>query len=121
MIEILFLPIQPFIWHPERIAFVAGLFLASFVGLLLVCKTPRRYNPWPLLIPTAIWAAYAPWEAYCMAGKYNIRVDLLIIYPIILAATVLGVAGAVKKRRKPLNNKTCRTDSPRNGGSNLIP
>jgi hypothetical protein len=121
MIEIFSLPIQSFIWHPERIAFLAGIFLASFVGLLIVCKTPRRYNPRTLLLPTAVWAAYAPWEAYCMAGKYDIRVDLLIIYPILLAATVLGVAGAVKKRRRPLNNETCRTDIHRNGVSNLIP
>jgi len=94
LLEWLFKPIQPFVWHPERIAAVACvLFIAFFVLLSL-----RRFRSWPLLIPACVWGLFAVWEAYCKAQKYNIRVDLLLLYPILVVVTVWGVAMAFRSR-----------------------
>jgi hypothetical protein len=80
----LFLPFQPFVSHPERIAVVAALFLLGYLALLL----SGRFRPWPLLAAAVAWGSWAPWERYCEAMGYNIRVDLLLLCPLLAAITL---------------------------------
>jgi hypothetical protein len=63
-----------------------------------------------LYIPAIFWIFYAGWEYYCQVKRYDIRVDLLFIYPILALATALALAIWVigltrfksdSKRRKP--------------------
>jgi hypothetical protein len=77
--------------HPERIAVVAGLLIASSVWLFFV----RRQFPWPLIVASIGWTLFAPWEWFCKVQRYNIRVDLLLISPVLLALTAWGVIAAV--------------------------
>jgi hypothetical protein len=98
--NIIFLPIQPFVWHPGRIAAMAGIFLLIFVLLLLSRFHTRKLNPWPMLIPTVGWSLFALWEAHCMAREYNIRVDLLFVSPVLLFGTLAGIAGIFVRASK---------------------
>ncbi len=94
LIQWIFAPIQPFIWHPERIAVVCALLLAGFVLVLLI----RRFPSWPLLIAAAAWGSFAVWEWYAKAKGWNIRVDLFLIYPVLIIVTARGAFSVVHKR-----------------------
>ncbi len=87
-------PLQPFIWRPDRIAWVCALLLAAFVLVLLV----RRFSPWPLLVATGAWGAFAVWEWYAKTKGWNIRVDLFLIYPVLIILTAWGAFSVVHKR-----------------------
>ncbi len=95
ILEWLFKPLDPFIWHPERIAAVAGILFIGFFVLL----ASHRFRSWPILIPAFVWSLFVPWEAYCKAQRYNIRVDLLLLYPILVVVTIWGIAMAFRRRR----------------------
>lgn len=86
----LFVLLQPFIGHPGRIAVVAVV-LAIVAGLLFFA---RRRAAWPITIAATMWALFAPWEWYCTVQRYNIRVDLLLIAPVLLVFTVGGAISA---------------------------
>ncbi len=92
----LFKPIQPFVMHPERIAAVAGIL---FIGFFVLLST-RRFRSWPILVPAFVWSLFVPWEAYCNAQKYNIRADLVLLYPVLVVVTVWGVAAAFRRRKE---------------------
>jgi hypothetical protein len=47
----IFLPINLFIMHPERIAIAAALFLLGYLVLLL----SNRFRAWPLLVAAIAW------------------------------------------------------------------
>jgi len=102
VIEWIFLPIQPFLWHPERIAYVAVIFIAAFLIMRIVTKS-SGINPRYLFVPAVLWTLFIPWEAYCKAGEYNIRVDLLYIYPVLMVTSVLGIAKTVKQIIQPVD------------------
>ena len=87
-------PLQPFIWRPDRIAWMCGLLFAAFVLVLLV----RRFSSWPLLVATGAWGAFALWEWHAKAKGWNIRVDLFLIYPVLIILTAWGAFSVVHKR-----------------------
>lgn len=86
-------PIQPFVWPPNRIAWVFALLLAAFVLVLFV----RRFPPWPLLVATGAWGAFALWELYAKAKGWNIRVDRFLIDPALIILTSWGAFSIVRK------------------------
>ena len=88
--DVVFAPIKPLITHPERIAVVAGLLWAGCTWLFL----SRRRGAWPLAIAGAAWALFAVWEWHCKVKGYNIRVDLFVVSPVLLALTVWGMVSA---------------------------
>lgn len=94
-LELLFTPIRPFVTHPERIMAVAAILLALFLGLGL----NRRRWSWPLLWATGLWIAFAIWE--WMVREADIRVDLLVIYPVLLVATLWSLWAGLYPTRRP--------------------
>ena len=90
LIKWVFLPIQPFVWHPERIVVVSCVFFVSYFGLRIFRRKVSSVQNWPLLIPAVIWGSFAIWEWYCKAQRYNIRVDLLLIYPVLITVSIAG-------------------------------
>ena len=70
---------------------------ALFV-LYFVLPSLRRLRARALLIAAIAWGLYAPWEWYCKVKEYDIRVDMLLISPVLLVLTVWGLAASVKKR-----------------------
>jgi hypothetical protein len=59
-----------------------------------------------VLAAALAWLAYLPYE-YGMqrrilcSGECNIRVDLLLLYPVLLGLSILGVVSAVLALRRP--------------------
>ena len=80
-LKIVYAPFVPFVWHPERIAIVAGIFFVAFI------VTQRHFRAWPFLVAAIAWAVLVPWEYYCKVQEANIRVDLLLIWPLLLIIT----------------------------------
>ena len=87
-----------FIEHPALAAVLGLLFLAS-------CWASRR----PATAVAAVaWLAYAAYEMamrlrWLCSGECNIRVDLLLIYPLLLAISVVALVALVRWRlaRRP--------------------
>jgi hypothetical protein len=81
------LPIQPFVWHPERIVTVAAVFLGGFFWL----RRLHRFRCWPLLALSFLWSSFALWEWFCTVRRYNIRLDLGLIWPVLCVASITGL------------------------------
>ncbi len=97
-IGLFYTPIKPFVAHPERIAAVASALLIMF----LVLGRSRRTWPWPLLWATGCWAAFALWEWVILLQEADIRVDLLLIYPVLLVVTLWALwAGLHRTANSP--------------------
>jgi hypothetical protein len=86
--------IQPFVWHPERAAAVACILFVGFFVLRSLC----RFQSWPILVPALAWGLFALLEADCKARGANIRLDLLVLCPVLIVVTVLGVIAAFLPR-----------------------
>jgi hypothetical protein len=99
--ELFFKPFEPFVFHPERIALLAALFVVAY-GLL---RWRGQVRAWPMLVAAGAWASWAPWEAHAKAMDYNIRVDLLVICPLLAALTGLALVAAIWSRpRRPADS-----------------
>ena len=74
-----------FVQKPFNILAVAIVFA---LGYLVLRLTPIGENrqPTALLVPAIAWAVYAAWEAMVLwrTPEANIRVDLMLIWPVLL-------------------------------------
>lgn len=95
-ISLFYTPIKPFVAHPERIFAVASALLVMFLVLGLF----RRTWPWPLLWATGFWAAFALWEWVLLSQEADIRVDLLLIYPLLLLVTLWALWSGLRPGAK---------------------
>jgi hypothetical protein len=70
--------------QPENILAVAALFLIAYCVAQFTHQGSHRH-PRLLLVATIAWAAYAAWEWLTLVStpEANIRVDLLIIWPVL--------------------------------------
>lgn len=93
--DFFFAPMQLFVWHPERIAIVGASFLILFAWLYFV----RRQVAWPAVLTAQLWFAFAIWEAIAKAEKWNIRIDLLLLWPLLLAGSICGVAWSLRRKQ----------------------
>ena len=94
LFRIIFLPLQPFIGHPERAMWMAVVFLILPVvlGLLRGFKPRRKL---PILLASLCWAGFSLWEAQAVSEKWNIRVELLLIGPVLLVVSTVAIVLAV--------------------------
>jgi CDP-diglyceride synthetase len=92
---LLFAPIVPFVAHPERILAVATLLVVMF----LVLRYLRHFWSWPLLWSAGFWAGFALWEWWILVQKANIRVDLFLIYPLLLGITIWSLWSGLRSSR----------------------
>lgn len=76
--------------HPARVAGLGVLLLAGW-------RAARRPNP--LWIPGVLWLVYAGWEwlVTTRSPEANIRVDLLLIWPVVGLTTLWASAVTVKR------------------------
>lgn len=74
---------------PLTILAVAGLFIAAFF-LMRRSRFGTARHPSSLLVPAVAWAVYAAWEWLVLVKtpEANIRVDLLVIWPILLIISI---------------------------------
>jgi hypothetical protein len=82
--------------------FIQYPWLAALLGVFLIVLGQRRHRPTAVLVG-GIWLLYAAYETamrlrWLCSGECNIRVDLLLIYPFLLAMTVVGIISLVRAR-----------------------
>ena len=97
---IIYGPSQPFVQNPV-LAFV----MAGCLALLLAASLlrARHLRPVPHLALTgvaALWILFGMHEIQAQQAGWNIRVDLMLIWPPLMLATIAAVAGAVGTGRK---------------------
>jgi len=90
-----------FVGKPLHILTVSGLFLVTYAIL--------RYSPvgaggrrGPVLVAAIAWGLYASWEwlVQLRTPEANIRVDLLVIWPLLGILSVWSLIG-LRRRRAP--------------------
>lgn len=86
-----------FVQKPLNVLIVAGLFFAAS-RILGFTKFGQDKNAKSLLVPAIAWACYAAWELFVMlvSPEANIRVDLLVIYPVLAVLSVWFVVRALR-------------------------
>jgi hypothetical protein len=80
-----------FVWHPGRILIVACIFFLGYLLMLLHSRKFASVRCLPLLITSIVWSLYAVWEWHCAVNKYDIRIDLCLIYPVLFLITILSL------------------------------
>jgi ABC-type proline/glycine betaine transport system permease subunit len=73
-----------FVGKPQNILAVAVVFLAGYLLLRFTALGLARH-PQLLLIASTAWGLYAAWEwlVKVMTPEANIRVDLLVMWPVL--------------------------------------
>ncbi len=86
-----------FVFNPLLIALISGLFFGGY--LLVRGNTGLRGRM--LLIPATAWLVWAVWEWVVMSfsPEANIRVDLLLIIPVVLLSSLVGIVSLFWKPR----------------------
>lgn len=79
-----------FAGRPENVLAVSGLFLFEYIIVVLLGRKFKSVLSWPLLVVTIIWMLVGLWEIYCMEQKYSIRIDIFLIYPVLIIASFVG-------------------------------
>jgi len=83
--------------------FIVYPWLAALIGVLLAGAGRSRRRPTAIVVGV-VWVLYAAYETgmrlrWLCTGECNIRVDLLLIYPVLLALTVVGIVSLLRTRR----------------------
>ncbi|HHP7233349.1 MAG TPA: hypothetical protein ACFCUC_01865 [Desulfobacterales bacterium] len=83
---------------PLNILPVAVFFSAGFLGLRFTTLGMARH-PRALVIPSVAWALYAAWEwlVQIKTPEANIRVDLMLTWPVVL---IISIWFAIKAFRQ---------------------
>ena len=78
-----------FVGKPLNILALAVLFLAGYLTLRFTTFGTNRY-PRALLIASSAWGLYAAWEwlVQIKTPEANIRVDLMLIWPVVLIISI---------------------------------
>jgi hypothetical protein len=86
-----------FVGKPLNIFAVAITFFVVYLVLRYSRQKKARY-PHALLHPSIAWILYAAWEwlVYLKTPEANIRVDLLIIWPVLAIISILGLFRAFR-------------------------
>ena len=82
---------------PLHILAVAAVFLVAFLVMRLTPVGEGKHAA-ALLVPVAAWVLYAAWEWLVMTRtpEADIRVDLLVIWPVLVVLSVWFVVKALK-------------------------
>ncbi|NTU85813.1 MAG: hypothetical protein HGA45_41865 [Chloroflexales bacterium] len=86
-------PFAVFVQHPERSALVAALFFVLWLVIWNSTGRGTKLRDLGLLIPAAAWCLYTLWEwaVNRFTPEADIRVDMLLIVPLLIIATIAGV------------------------------
>jgi hypothetical protein len=86
-----------FVGRPLNILAVALVFLAGHLLLRLTSLGVGRH-PRPLLFAAAAWALYAAWEwlVKVRTPEADIRVDLLLLWPVLAIVSLVAIVRALR-------------------------
>jgi hypothetical protein len=86
---VLYAPIPWFIEHPW-LAFIPTLMFLAAAGHLRILGRGAKATWIGTVVASGIWGVYGVYE-WCIPPDANIRVDLLIIAPILWVISVVGI------------------------------
>ena len=86
-------------FYQSMSVFISAPWLAALFGVVFAViafsntrtRTSKRTLTVPLYISATLWLLYAVWEFYAGISGANIRIDLLLIYPILFIVTLLSL------------------------------
>ena len=86
-----------FVQQPLNILAVAAVFAVGYL-LLRFTGLGEGRHPAALLVPTAGWLLYAAWEGLVVwkSPEANIRVDLMLIWPLLLVISIWFTVRALR-------------------------
>jgi hypothetical protein len=86
-----------FVAKPQIIGLVALAFVAGYLALRFMAPGIAR-RPASLLIASTAWGVYAAWEWLVLikTPEANIRVDLLLLWPVLAILTVWALYRAFR-------------------------
>jgi len=91
-------PTQWFLGKPEIIFVVScGFFIVYLIinSLRLSRRKLSSVRSWSLLIPAVAWLLFAIWEWFYTTKENPIRVDLLLVYPVLIVASIFGLSVSI--------------------------
>lgn len=82
-----------FIDHPWRAAVIGVIFVLAFIVVLMRSGRPSSAGGWAIGVTAVLWLLYAAWEWGIQRNSpdANIRIDLLLIYPILAIMSVISI------------------------------
>jgi hypothetical protein len=88
-----------FVAKPLNILAVAIAFLGGYAALRFTAFGLNRH-PRPLLIASSTWGLYAAWEWLIQSKtpEANIRVDLLLIWPLVAALSAWALFRLLRRK-----------------------
>jgi hypothetical protein len=86
-----------FVGKPQYVLAVAAMFLAGYLTLRFTALGKARH-PRPLLIAFIAWGLYAVWEwlVQIKTPEANIRVDLLVMWPVLAIVSAWALLRAFR-------------------------
>jgi len=96
VLKIFYAPVEPFGGHPERSYLMAALFAILLAASLARCKgfKPRHIV---MLLAVISWGLFGWIEVQALATGSNIRIDLLVTWPIVLAVSIAAAWTGFRK------------------------
>jgi hypothetical protein len=87
----------PFVQQPLLILLVSAIFFGAY----LLLRSSGTLHPRALLWPAIGWLVWAVWEYMLMlfSPDADIRVDLLVIIPVLIVLTIGGIVRLLWPRR----------------------
>jgi len=118
LFQLVFGPCTLFVGHPENGLLMAMSFAILLVVSILRSKEIMTLTHLLLLASAGLWVGYVWWEFHAQQQGWNIRVDILCIWPVLLlismAAAWRGIRSvAFSKHQEPINDKGVGDPSPR--------
>ncbi len=80
-----------FVWQEGHIWLVSAVFGSLFLAALVAKTRYPQIRCLPLLIACLVWLGYGYWEHGAHLQRANIRVDLLLGWPILFPGTALAI------------------------------
>lgn len=85
--KLFYAPIQPFLWHPERAYLLAALFVVLLIASLARFRTFKPHHL-VMLFAALLWMLFGMNEVQAKANGWDIRVDVLVTWPILFAVSI---------------------------------
>jgi hypothetical protein len=89
--QILFGLAAPFVQHPERSWMMAALFAMLLIGAVARERRLLVGRQLTMLLAAIAWGIFGLLESWAVANGYNIRVDMLVSWPIVLLLSGVGL------------------------------
>ena len=97
-----------FAGKPDLILALSGLFLLGYLIVFFLDRKFKSVRSLPLLLVSIAWLLVAIWELYLLELGYDIRIDVLVIYPLLFTVTVVCFSVSIASMVVSLFKRGCR-------------